>query len=224
MQTPEEVKKEHIRKLGNELGILFHQLWNEVAILYSKWNEYVELYGTNPERIDLLNEASPFFFMIIEDSLWESIILHITRITDPANSFGKENLSIRRLITLVDKEIEEKIKHQIDEAILKSEFCRDWRNRFLAHKDLQLALKKAKPLKPASRAKVKEALVSIEKVLSIISEHYMDSGLDFSIVNEPSGAASLIYIIDDGLEAEKKRKKRLQEGKILPEDLEKKYL
>lgn len=68
-----------VEVMGDDLGSLYHALWNELAWLYSKWEEYVELFGTKPSRIDLLNKAAGHFFRIVQDSLWEESLLHIAR-------------------------------------------------------------------------------------------------------------------------------------------------
>ncbi|MFA6471963.1 MAG: hypothetical protein WCU00_07975 [Candidatus Latescibacterota bacterium] len=215
-----EVKQDHIDKLGDKLGPLFHELLNEVTWLYMKWEEYVELFGKKPSRIDLLNQSAPLFFRMIQDSLWENILLHIARITDPPKSTGKENLTIQILISHVKEDIKEKVSKQIDIAMKKSEFCRDWRNRHIAHCDLNLALgKKAEPLKQASRAMVKDALESIASVVNTISEYYCDSSLSFGLSASPGGAVDLLYIINDGIKADNDRKERIKSRNYLPEDL-----
>ena len=63
------------RKDGEPLGALFSALWQEVAVLHFHWKEYVELFGTKPERIALLNRAAPHFFRMLQDELWESTLL-----------------------------------------------------------------------------------------------------------------------------------------------------
>ena len=219
-RSNEEAKQEHIRKLGDDLGSLFHELWGEVAWLYIKWHEYVELFGKSPSRIDLLNKSAPLFFRIVQDALWEEVLLHISRLTDPPKSAGKDNLTIQRLSGLVNQEIEATISKQIAEAVNNADFCRDWRNRRIAHRDLKLAVdKQAEQLKPASRDKVRQALEDIAKVLNAISEHYMKSTIGFDLVREPGGAEELIYILDDGIKADNERRQRIESGKYLPEDL-----
>jgi hypothetical protein len=218
--TADEVEQEHIEKLGNSLGSLFNELENEVASLYMKWEEYVEMFGKAPSRIDLLNQSAPVFFRIVQESLWENIILHLTRLTDPPKSAGKNNLTIQRLPDFVDTEIRETISDQITYAKEKTGFCRDWRNRHIAHRDLKLAMgDQAKPLKSASRAKVKDALESIARILNTISEYYMKSTIAFDSIVGPGGAEDLLYILDDGIRTDIERRKRLEAGKYLPEDL-----
>ena len=186
--TDDQAKQAHIERLGDDLGSIFHELWNEVAWLYMKWGEYVELFGNKPSRIDLMNQAAPMFFWMVEYSFWENVLLHISRLTDPSKSCGRENLSIQSLSSLVDVNIKIAIDNQISDAIAKSSFCRDWRNRHIAHRDLKLALgKQVKPLTPASRAMVGDALDSIAKVLNIISEYYMQSTIGFDVMSEPCG-------------------------------------
>jgi hypothetical protein len=220
--TANDVKREHIEKLGDNLGPLFHELWNEVAWLYIKWEEYVELFGKTPSRIDLLNQSAPMFFRIVQDSLLENVLLNIARLTDLPKYLGnKSNISIQCLSGLVDKEVQETISYQITDAIKKTDFCRDWRNRYIAHRDFKLVMSEnAEPLKPASRAKVREALESIANVLNTISEYYMKKPtIGLNPIKRSNGAEYLLYIIDDGIKASADRQKRRKSGKYLPEDL-----
>ena len=209
--------------MGEEFGTLYYALWNELASLYWKWGEYVEIFGTKPSRIDIVNQAAGQFFRIVQDSLWESLLLHIARLTDPAHSFGKrgkDNLTIQRLPDLIDnEEVRKSIEGLIRAALDNADFCRDWRNRRIAHKDLDLATNDgAEPLKPASRAKVKEALHSISDVLNAVSSHYMDSTTVFEGVGSPTGAVSLLDVLADGLRAEKERRDRLGSGDSRADD------
>lgn len=219
--TPEEVRQQHLDSMGKELGSLYHALWNEPAWLYAKWDEYVEMYGTKPSRVELINQAAGHFFRVVQDSLWEDALLHIARLTDPPKSMGKNNLTIQWVPQLIDDlGVKKQIADLIETAITKTDFCRDWRNRHIAHKDLGLALKTgAEPLKPASRAKVKKALDSISDVLNAVSGHYMDSTTSFEGVGTGNGAISLLYVIDDGLRAAKDRQERIKAGDYRVEDV-----
>jgi hypothetical protein len=78
-----EIKQYYIERMGTQLGTFFYALWQEVAWLYIKWQEYIELFGKKPSRVDLLNNAAPLFFRIVQDALWYDILMHIARLTDP---------------------------------------------------------------------------------------------------------------------------------------------
>jgi len=220
--TGEEVENEHLQVLGPELGRLYHRLYNECAWLQIKWAQYVELFGSKSERIDLLNRAAALFFRVVQDSLWEDTLMHLARLTDPEQSGpGKENLTLRRLPALVCDELRDDVGSLVNEAVNATAFARDWRNRHIAHRDLALALEEgARPLEPASRASVKEAIAAVSSVLVRTHAHYFKSDLALHLVSdEPGGAESLLYVVRDGVEADEAQRKRFEEGNPLPDDL-----
>lgn len=222
-RTADEAKKANIEKMGEPLGALYSALWQSVATIHFYWKEYAELFGTKPERIDLLNRAAPAFFRMLQDELWENSLLHLARLTDPANSPGKQapaNLTIQALPALVtDPKLKETVSELVAEAAKQTEFCRDWRNRHIAHRDLKLALEQpTTPLAEGSRAQVKAALKAISDVLNTLDGHYFQSETRFDLGGPLGGAISLLYALDDGLRAEEARQKRLEAGKPLKED------
>ena len=217
----DEAREKDIAEMGPELGPVYHELSNECAWLHLKWQEFVELYGTQPERIDLLNAAAGVFFRVVQDALWDDTMLHLARLTDRTESFGKTNLTLLGLPALIgDAEFREEIQSLVKEARSKTDFARDWRNRRIAHRDLSLALQQhAEPLAQASRLQVKEALSAISAVLKRISQHCTNADLTFDVIAGHGDAESLLYVIRDGLEADERRRARLRDGNINPEDL-----
>ncbi len=114
--------------MGPELGEIYAALWQEVASIHSKWAEYVVIYGTKESRVALLNRAAPRFARLIQDTLWEDVVLHIARLTDPPKSMGKPNLSVQSLAAHVGHpETAATVQRLVARAIEQAEFCRDWR-------------------------------------------------------------------------------------------------
>ena len=104
----------------------------------------------------------------------------------------------------------------VETAVMDTDFCRDRRNRHIAHRDLNLALETpAILLKAGSRKRVDEAFRSVVAVLNAISRHYMDSDLHFR-TSDIGGAMSLLYVLDHGLRAE--RHARSGQGLVYAED------
>lgn len=225
-RTAAEAKADNIAAMGQSLGEQYSALWQELVWLYRIWGEYVELYGTKPSRVELLNRAAGSFFRVVQDALWEQTLLHIARLTDPAMSAGKPNLSIQSLLSVIeDPKANDAVSKRVDEALKTSVFCRDWRNRRIAHRDLDLALERhPQPLAPASRAQVRNALDRIADVLNAVSQHYLDSETCFEGDLYFGGGVPLLYLLDSGLELQAERDARLSRGEYRPEDFQRKEL
>jgi AbiU2 len=212
--SADEAKAKHVLAMGDELGSLYDALWQQVAWLHRKWSEYVALFGTKESRVVLLNEVAPSFTAIVQDTLWEDVLLHIARLMDPPKSAGRSNLSLQSLANGIGHaQTKAQVESLVGEALVATEFCRDWRNRHIAHRDLRLALERgAEPLKPASRLKVREALTALAAILNAVSHHYLDSTTVFEFGARHGGAVSLLYVLDAGLHAERARHQRLKDG------------
>jgi hypothetical protein len=220
--TAAQSQADHITKMGTEIGTVYSALWQEVAQIYRKWTQYVELFGTSPERIDLLNRAAPSMFRTVQDTLWDDVLLHLARLTDPPKSMGKANLSVRHLAALlVRSPIDTKVESLAESACLACAFARDWRNRRLAHSDLGLALgTSVQPLAPASRAAVKAALCAIKDLLNEVARHYLDSETSFDGGLGADDAVSLLHLLQSGLRLQDERRERLERGEPRLDDFQ----
>jgi hypothetical protein len=201
-----QVTDEYVQRMGKPLGALFSALWRELVWLHVKWGEYVELFGTDLERVELLNRAAPNFFGIIQDVLLDNILLHIARMTDEPGSGTKTTLTIRALPDAVDPKIRATVEALINSAKDKVQFCRVLRNKSLAHSDLTLALdpKLAAPLPTKSRNRVREALDAVGNIMNTIEEHYGSAPTGFAYTIPALGGAGLLLdVIESGLAARK---------------------
>jgi hypothetical protein len=146
-QSAAEAKQQAIDAMGQTLGEQYAELWQELAQLNITWSEFMELYGTKPSRIELMNRSAGGFFRMVQDSLWEGLMLHIARLTDRSVVFGRNNLTLHNLPALIpDANLKARVEALCLEATDKTKFARDWRNPHIAHRDLALALgNRAKP-------------------------------------------------------------------------------
>jgi hypothetical protein len=206
--------------MGQALGEVYTELWQEVARLFGKWEEYVELFGTKASRISLMNEAASDFFGKLQDAGFHDVLLHLACLTDRPKVSGRENLSVQSLPELVqDIGLKDQVAHLVTEALAKSAFARDWRNRYLAHRDKALALGKAQPLAPASRKAARDALDALAAVLNAVEDHFSGSTTHYGMeLTPPGGALNLLYCLDDGVRVQRERAERFKSGKLLPDD------
>jgi hypothetical protein len=238
-RNPEELKKYHVQRMGDKLGSFFNQLYNQVAQFYYKFNEYNELFGKNPLRVDLLNKAAPNFFYLVQKTMEDDMLLHISRLTDPLKSHrGKyEYFTINRLYTLImEKELEgvdekeldvkkkeaakknQPLKDHINEAINKAKHIREHRNKRIAHIENPSVSKNVKPPVKLIIADLRYAIEDIAAVLNYVASHYLGSTIDFNPIIKSDSAIDLLYVIDYGLKAEEVKRKRIEAGDYQPDD------
>jgi hypothetical protein len=222
MATVEEMKATSVAKMGENLGGLYHALWQSLAQLYANWNEYVVLFGTKSSRIDLMNRAAPSFFGMLQNELWNLTLLHMARLTDSPRSVGRPNLSIRALPQLItDSALKTEVEGLVALALTQTEFCRDWRNRLLAHADLDLALEvPSRPLSDASRKHVNDGLAALTNVLNALDGHFSNSETHFHMHSRIGGAVEMLYVLDHGVRAREAKMKRIESGQYTSEDIE----
>jgi AbiU2 len=222
MKSPEQVRDDYRGAMGDELGTLFYALWNELAWFDAKWQQYCQLYAESQKRVELLNASASFFFRVVQDALWEDVILSIARLTGPIRSLGKDNLTLLRLPALVaEGAVVVALHSAIDHATDAAAFAKDWRNRRLAHRDLALALETGvQPLSPVSRTNVRAALAAMQKVFDVLHAHYFGSPIAWELFSVHGDANALVHWLASTRMAEERRFKRLREGKPLADDFE----
>ena len=222
-KSAEEVKEEHLEAFGEPLGSVYYALYNEVAWLHQKWQEYRKLYGTSKERIELLSETAPSFFHVLQQVLWRDVLLHLARLTDPPKQREFENLTLLRLPEAVeDAQLRSDVCNLVEDVKVKTNFARTWRNKRIAHSDLPLALNaESEQLPGVSRANVEEALSSIRSVMNSFSNEYLGSTTAFEhVIPAPGDADALVHYLNDARWREKRRREQALEGQWSREDFE----
>ena len=215
--------EECVQKMGAELGKVYYCLRQELVRLYEKWNEYMVLYGTTPDIVDLLNKSSPGFFSLVERVFLRDIILHISRMSDPASTGTGKNLSVQQLLDrkiVKDSSLHNDLEHQIDKVKKASESFRFWRNKTLAHNDLILALDadKASLIPGISRTNVIKMLHTLSATMDLVSRRYMGRSSDLDAGTNSDGAKSLLLVLQAGVWERGAHRERVRTGKAMPED------
>ena len=220
-RTTDEAKQAYMDAMGNALGSVYHALWQETAWVHRKWHEYVQLFGVSKSRVELLDRAAPTLFLLVQNAMWDDILIHITRLTDAPRVNRRVTLTIQRLAPLIgDPGAAATVENLTRLALDTTDFCRDWRNRKIAHHDWNLETNAtATPLQTASRDGVQLGLEAIVNVLNAVSMHYMEGSTLFDCRGSTGGAIELLYVVDVGVRAADARRARLLAGHPAPEDL-----
>jgi hypothetical protein len=155
-------------------------------------------------------------------SLWEDMLLHISRLTDPlASGKEKENLTILNLPGLVEDATTKAALHRlVNKATEKVEVIRKLHNHRIAHYNLDLAINNepARPLSPASKAQVREAMHAIREVLTGLEQRYFDTETIFIGSITHRGALDLLNVLYFGIREQVKAEGRIRDRKATVED------
>jgi hypothetical protein len=219
-RTPAEVQTGYVQAMGKDLGELFYATSSELTWVHWRWKQYRTLFGEKQSRIDLLNKAAPLFFRIVHNVLFEDTLLAVARLVGPPKSLNKPNLTVERFPPLlVGVNLQDEVSSLIQKAKASAAFAVDWRNRRLAHRDLDLSLKRnQKTLAPATRAQVEIALSARRDVLNRIEVECCNAA---TVYDSPThgDAEALLYVIRDGLQHDRDRFERLKRGELRAEDM-----
>ena len=217
-QSQDEVRAEQVRMMGRDLGSLYHELWREVTWLHLKWRRCVVLFGGEKSTVDLMNDTAPAFFSEVQRAMVEDVLLHISRLTDPpATGHGKgarPNLTLLRLPeALADEAARDIVVSRLGGLCDGCAFARDRRNRWIAHRDLAVAMQTAhyKPLDSPTREKIEKALAGIRDVMNAVLARFRNSRTLYEYsADGPGSAEDLIYYLREGFEARRRQLAELQ--------------
>jgi len=210
--TFEQVRDISVAAMPAPLGEEYFALRNEVAWLHIKWREYRALFARDQDTIDLINAAAPVFFHDLQRMMWEDVLLHLCRLTDPPQSVGHDNLTVSRLPNSIpDAGLQNQVQPLVEDAKQKTQFARDWRNRLLAHKALPPTSKQsAQPLAIASRQHVNDAMTAIRSIMNCIEERYLDGPVSYEhSIEALGGVDSLLALLRKSLDAQRIERKKL---------------
>jgi hypothetical protein len=170
--------------LDPRFPVAVQELWAalsaDVVWLHGRWIIYRQLFGTSKERVDLLNESAGTVTWILQSLLLDDVQLSLSKISDPAGSGQRQNLTVRRLQQVLRDAGESSVADAMEASLAAFESAcdklRHRRNKWLAHSDLATRLsEKAVPLSGPSRQEVENALAPLRDVMNCVELKYTGS-------------------------------------------------
>jgi hypothetical protein len=124
----------------------------------------------------VLSVVAPGFFALVRDVFRDDAYISLSRLTDSSTTGSRENLSLVRLVEVAesgeDSSFASKLRNSLDQLFQSVEGIRLWRNKWLAHIDLQRSLQyDPPPLAPVQRGDIDEALRLIRELMNDTALH-----------------------------------------------------
>jgi hypothetical protein len=208
-QTAEEAREQYVRLMGPDLGRVYDVLRNDLSTALVTWTLYRQLYSSQ-ERITLFNDVAGTFFGVLQDILLRDTLLALARLVDREETGTKQNLTLQRLPSLLccHPQLQAAVAADVASAKSVCEAAVDWRNRRIAHRDLDVALSEEKvPLPEIPFDEINGALTTIAKLLNRLEAHFNKGATVMYEWLEMGGGGveSLVFFLQRGLEAERSR-------------------
>ena len=198
----EAEKKEYQQKLGEDFGTVLYEVRNDWLTGLVRLKEYRALF-TDHDTVQLLNAAGGAFMSDVQQILWRDLLLHVTRLTDPATMGSHENLSVQALPPFCERpelqaecpELHAVVQELVNSAVAAAATPRDWRNRRISHTDLGLAIDPdAESLAPTSLRQVQAALDAVHAVIQAIAGRVLKHDIANDIGVSPRARAFLVHV------------------------------
>ncbi len=160
---------------------LWATLSADVVWLHGRWSIYRQLFGTNQDRIDLLNEAAgTTVTWIFQQLLLHDVQLTLSKIGEPAGKGDRKNLTLRRLQQTLrnagDSAIADAMEIPLGRFEVASQKLVHRRNKWIAHSDLETRLSsRVSPLAGPSRQEIEDSLSPLREAMNCVELKFTGS-------------------------------------------------
>jgi hypothetical protein len=239
--VPDDRYVDHMNIEGEmppKIKVAFEPLRYEIAWLHAKWSIYGQLFCRGEEQLDVLNSMARAFFLIVQDSLQNDLIVGLCRITDPPNTGKRKNLTLSSLAELLkpveemqvkeperengqgdesselrdkEKELWRKFSNQLESLGHVCSPLREWRNRRLAHSDFPTAVgQHPDPLPESVWDTIDEVLVRVRVAMNMVEGHFLDSEFRYDLFTNLDDGEEVVRYLKEAQQRENEERGELR--------------
>lgn len=193
-ERPKDTCARYKIEFGERLGPALYAFMSRLFELHRRWRDYDFLYNSD-EHINALNKFAPSFFGRHQQMTFECVTMALARLTDSVRTGSSENLSLAYLVSLLEPAVKAKLQPLADDAKVKAEFARKWRNKRFAHHDLQDAVNQSVIIDPVTHMQIDNAIVALNifaEQVHLVCGGYNACTLDYAYRSDDFGGASVL--------------------------------
>jgi hypothetical protein len=161
---------------------ILNGFWDQCARLKMDHDLFYALFVSGQGQIDLFQQIAPMFFGDLHRLMRDSLFIQFCRITDPAGSGSRTNLTSNYLLQVISwpPDIKKKLDAVNARLMQFRTYIEAARSKRLAHADLRAELDKA-TLGMFPSGADRQLLEDLEEFLTIAHEHLGETALSLSI-------------------------------------------
>jgi len=156
--------------------------WDQCARLRMDHDLFSALFMSGQGQIGLFQQVAPMFFTDLYRLMRDSLFIQFCRITDPAGSGSRTNLTTNYVLQVIPwpPDIKQKLEAVNARLMEFRTYIETARSKRLAHADLRTELDKVTLGKFPSGAD-RQFLIDLEEFLTIAQEHFGQTAVSLSI-------------------------------------------
>lgn len=184
-----------------DLDKMFSILVDDVVFVFYSIQEYKKIFINDNANIPILDKTASNYFLSYHRMFWNNLILSIGRLTDPYIQGNNNNLSIDVILKYAetkDLECKDQIKEKIESVRNQISKIKTWRHKFLAHRDVESALKQVNSEIKIELLEIENIMNSIGTCINLVYGESESTTMDWHVVTHKD-AESLLYFLDEGL-------------------------
>jgi hypothetical protein len=185
---------ETVRRMPDSVAEVFDALKGKVLTAHARWTLALQLFGSR-DTVRFLYGFADVFFNEVKQTILADVFLKLSQLTDSARMGRYENLSLHRLIDVVEAD-DAKVaaKLGLNEMIQSMESAckhvREMRNQTIAHSDWSRR-KVARPV--TNKNEVDEALSLAARIMNAVEIHYLQSQTTYTPYPGSGDGERLVY-------------------------------
>ncbi|WP_299565775.1 hypothetical protein [uncultured Sulfitobacter sp.] len=168
--THDDILENYAELFGVDDGATVKLITDSISQLYKEWNIFLYFFCGPRERVDVLNESSGSTARTLQSMLWDSAVMKVRKLTDPAKSRSNKNLSIENLVRIAFDHSKLDISGSYETTMAEVTDCRKYADKYLVHRDLGHALGKS-----ATSINRKSTTLAIRAIGSFVKTFHMET-------------------------------------------------
>jgi len=179
--------------MPQDVAELFNFLCDFVFAIHDKWEDFRGLcvprdfqdadeVNRVKRNIALLNSLAADFFASCQESFANDVILSLCRLLDPPSTGGQENVSLRKLVDLVEQDAGSQqvaaVKNAYTQLVTDGAALRAYRHKRIGHNDLLLARGRV-ALPSVTVNDITKVILGVEPLMAEVSSHFKGNEISF---------------------------------------------
>lgn len=164
-------------RAGTEHRDLLNAIEREFIQLRYRWGLFCQLFDSGQANVDLLNKSGSNVFQLFQKLVIDDVMMALCRLSDPNNSMGHENASVRNLFKRDKENLSEETNKEIDARLLELDEhmkkISTLRNKALSHTDFEHALNTELLPRP-TYDELEKSIDAIRSILSKLTDELYD--------------------------------------------------